>query len=98
MFTIELKDQQQWCKYNFHVSPWPIDPLDFPFEVRSERRVRRAKTKLLIFTKELANMIKSNPENIRHISHLMERGHLVAMNEDAEKEEFENLLNGTAYE
>jgi len=38
-------------------------------------------------------MVKEDPENIRHISHMMERGHLVAMNEDGDPAEFQNLLN-----
>ena len=93
LFTIELKDMPVWHQFCFHVRQYPIDPFNFPFQVRSLRRIRRAKTKVLIFTKELASMIKEDPENMNHISHMMERGHLVAMNEDGNEADFQNLLN-----
>ena len=94
MFTIELKENQQWCQFNFHVRAWPIEAENFPFQIRALRRIRRAKTKLLIYTKEMEEMIDNNPENIVHISHIMERGHLVTMNDGGNNEKYTKLLNG----
>lgn len=79
MFTGELKEHPQWSQFDFHIRAYPIDPHNFPFQVRSSRRIRRAKTKLLVYSKHLDDMIRKNPATIKHISQILERGHLVVM-------------------
>ena len=79
MFTVELKEHPQWSQFDFHIRCYPIDPHNFPFQVRSSRRIRRAKTKMLIYSKHLDEMIRKNPSTIKHISQMLERGHLVVM-------------------
>ena len=60
MFTNELSEHPQWSQFDFHIRGYPIDPDNFPFQPRSSRRIRRAKTKLLIYSHELHKMIKAS--------------------------------------
>ena len=34
MFTVELKEHPQWSQFDFHIRCYPIDPHNFPFQVR----------------------------------------------------------------
>ena len=79
-------------KFDFHVRGYPIDPNNFPFQPRSSRRIRRAKTKLLLYSKYLDEMLRTNPHNINHISEMFERGHLVVMTNDFPQETAKKML------
>ena len=56
------------------------------------RRIRRAKTKLLLYSKYLDEMLRTNPHNIHHISEMFERGHLVVMTNDFSQETAKKML------
>ena len=58
-----------------------------------QRRLRRAKTKLLCYSTEMANLILENPDkNTKHFSDMMQRGHLVAMNVNDVEEDFQQFV------
>ena len=60
----------------------------------TKRRLRRAKTKLLCYSTEMANLILENPDkNTKHFSEMMQRGHLVAMNVNDNEEDFNEFVS-----
>ena len=68
------------------------DPGHFIKYINENRSVR-AKTKLLIVTEELLDLAEDDDEFVSDVAELLERGHLVAMNDNLQVGKFDSFIS-----